>query len=163
MNINTNNPGSVAAAVWANATRSLTLGGAAVIGAQIQTPVTVSGINLAASGTTVILNYAGTAGVLLSFGYTTTTTVVGVGCSAQFEIVIDGGSTVIIPIIVSNQFGGAGLNICSYSQGSFGTAIALITLNFPIQFSNSVIVRLNITSPVGTSGTGACSAFYAHV
>lgn len=163
MNINTNNPGSVAAAVWANATRSLTNPGGSVLGSALQSPVNQSGISLIATGTTVVLNFSGAAGVLLAFGYVIGTTISAGAPSDQIEIVAD-GVTSIIPIHVTGQsFNPPTKALANFNSGSGGGS-AGDTLNFqwPIQFTNSLIVRLNVTVAASTAGTATISVMYAH-
>ena len=133
-----------------------------MIGSTLQSPVTQAGISLISTGTTVVLNFSGAAGVLLGIGYVIATTISAGTPSDQIEIVAD-GVTSTIPIHVASQSWNPGTKaVANQATGTGATAGDFMNFQWPIQFSNSIIVRLNVTQAASTAGAATVTAMYGH-
>jgi hypothetical protein len=156
------NQGTLANAVWISPSRSLTQGPAVVPSGQFQAPTVSAVISLTATGTTVVINYSGTPGVLLSVGEVVNAGLVGVSMSSQIEIVVDSIQQNILLYQAGTTWDVGVTSTASWSRGSGQTSPDTVVWQLGLQFSNSLIVRYNVTATNLTQGNCKVGLLVSH-
>ena len=99
MQLNSISGQAAATAVWQNATRTLTAGGANIVGSQLQTPLVTANISLTSVANTTVVNYTGNPGVLALIGFIQTVAFTSGAVTVNIVITIDAGSPITIQLM----------------------------------------------------------------